>query len=151
MLTAYSVLKEVNNSKGLSFVVTPESCWFNALRAEANSLLVPYITGDDITAHALTRVNRWALDIADRDLRDIERDFPLAYRFLIEVVLPTRTRYALNSYKGLIDRWWQFWNHRADQMRQLRRTEYFVGFSKVTKYPIWNLLRLLGFILTKLS
>lgn len=126
----------VNNSKGLAFVITEESPWFERLRTEANSLLRPYITGDDITSSALTRIERWALDIADRDLDEIRATWPVAYRFLMEEGLPTRTIAALKSYKGLIDRWWQFWNHRAELMRRLRRQETFVAFSKVTKYPI---------------
>lgn len=126
----------VNNSKGLSFIVTPECKWFEPLRQEPNSLLVPYVTGNDITSHALTRVDRWALDIADRTLDEIEQDFPVAHRFLLTVVQPTRTPDALKSYKGLIDRWWQFWNHRVDQMRHLRQRDDFIGYCKVTKYPI---------------
>tara|TARA_Y100000296_G_scaffold57383_1_gene65849 strand:- start:9429 stop:13496 length:4068 start_codon:yes stop_codon:yes gene_type:complete len=126
----------VNNSKGLAFVISDESSWFKRLRGEDNSLLRPYITGDDITSSALTRVERWALDIADRDLDEIRSTWPEAYRFLIEEGLPSRTSTALKSYKGLIDRWWQFWNHRAELMRRLRRQETFVAFSKVTKYPV---------------
>ncbi|MDE7529127.1 Eco57I restriction-modification methylase domain-containing protein [Aeromonas salmonicida] len=126
----------VDNSKGLAFVITDENPWFERLRSEANSLLRPYITGDDITSSALTRLQRWALDIADLDLDEIRTKWPQAYCFLMDVVLPTRTIVALKSYKGLIDRWWQFWNHRAELMRRLRRRETFVAFSKVTKYPI---------------
>jgi hypothetical protein len=126
----------VNNSKGLAFVITAESDWFEPLRNEPNSLLVPYVTGDDITTHALTRIDRWALDIADRDLDEIERDYPIAHRFILEVVKPSRTPAALKSYNGLIDRWWQFWNHRAEQMRRLRLRQDFIGYCKVTKYPI---------------
>lgn len=125
-----------NNSKGLAFVITDASPWFELLRNESQSLLRPYITGDDITSSALNRIERWALDIADRDLDEIRSTWPEAYRFLMEEGLPTRTAAALKSYKGLIDRWWQFWNHRADLMRRLRRNETFVAFSKVTKYPI---------------
>lgn len=126
----------VNNSKGLAFVITDESVWFERLRREKNSLLRPYITGEDITSSALTRLERWAPDIADRGLDEIRLTWPEAYRFLMEEGLPTRTIAALKSYKGLIDRWWQFWNHRAELMRRLRRRETFVAFSKVTKYPI---------------
>lgn len=133
---AFFSFEGVNNSKGLSFVITPESEWFEPLQNEPDSLLVPYITGDDITSGALTRFNRWALDIADRTLDEIGRDFPVAHRFLLEGVQTTRTPVALKSYKGLIDRWWQFWNHRADQMRRLRQRHDFVAYSKVTKYPI---------------
>lgn len=126
----------VNNSKGLAFVIGSGDDWYEKLRKEPDSLLVPYITGDDITSHALQRVERWALDIADRRLEDIERSNPIAHQFLVEAVKPTRTQSALSSYKRLIDRWWQFWNHRADQMRRLRKDQHFVGYSKVTKYPI---------------
>jgi hypothetical protein len=126
----------VDNSKGLAFVITPQDPWFEHLKNEPNSLLKPYITGDDITTSALNSVERWALDIADRNLDEIERHWPMAHRFIKEVVRPTRTTEALKSYKGLVDRWWQFWNHRADLMRRLRRRERFIAYSKVTKHPI---------------
>lgn len=126
----------VDNSKGLAFVLTEEHPWFERLRSESGSLLRPYITGNDITSTSLTRVERWALDIADLSLETIETEWPIAYRFLIEIVLPTRTPKALKSYKGLVDRWWQFWNHRAAQMRQLRARHQFIAFAKAAKYPI---------------
>ena len=126
----------VDNSKGLAFVITKEHPWFDRLKNEANSLLVPYITGDDITTYALNSINRWALDIADRELSDVQAHWPLAFQFINEEVLPTRTEKALKSYKGLVDRWWQFWNHRADLMRKLRTQPEFIGYCKVTKYPI---------------
>ena len=126
----------VNNSKGLAFVITPDSPWFDRLKNEPDSLLRPYITGDDITSSALNRIERWALDIADLDLDEIHRRWPVAHRFLVEEVQPTRTVAALKSYKGLIHRWWQFWNHRADLMRRIRRKSQVIVYSKVTKYPI---------------
>lgn len=125
----------VNNSKGLAFVIKPDDPWFERLKREPDSLLRPYITGDDITSSALLNLKRWALDIADREIEDIEKNWPVAYRFLIEEVQATRTPEALKSYKGLYDRWWQFWNHRADLMRRLRKEEKFIAFAKATKYP----------------
>ncbi|MTH36509.1 hypothetical protein GL279_18130 [Paracoccus limosus] len=125
----------VNNSKGLSFVVSPGDKWFDLLKNEPDSLLRPYVTGDDILSSALKRLDRWALDILDLELNEIREKWPVAYQFLMEVVAPTRTAKELKSYKGLIDRWWQFWNHRADQMARLRRQDLFIAFPKVTKYP----------------
>jgi hypothetical protein len=126
----------VNNSKGLAFVITTDNPWFDQLKGEPDSLLRPYITGDDITSSALNRIERWALDIGDLSLDEIARRWPLAHRFIVEEVQPTRTVAALKSYKGLIDRWWQFWNHRADLMRRIRGRQHFIGYSKNTKYPV---------------
>jgi hypothetical protein len=125
----------VHNGKGLSFIVRPGEKWFDLLGAEKNSLLVPYISGEDITTSALHDPQRWALDIADRSFEQIVKEYPVARRFLSEVVKPTRTAVALKSYKGLIDRWWQFWNHRADLMRRIRRKSEFIAFSKNTTFP----------------
>lgn len=125
----------VNNSKGMAFVLTADSPWFERLTNEQNSLLRPYITGDDITSYALRITDRWALDIADKKLEEIEENWPIAFQFLIQEVQPTRTPETLKSYKGLYGRWWQFWNHRADLMRKLRKQGHFIAFAKVTKYP----------------
>jgi len=126
----------VDNSKGLAFVITPGSPWFEQLKSEPNSLLRPYITGDDITSSALNHIERWALDVGDLTLVEIAHRWPVAHRFLIEEVKPTRTVAELKSYKGLIDRWWQFWNHRAGLMRRIRQQSQVIVYSKVTKYPI---------------
>jgi len=126
----------VDNSKGLAFVITPSSPWFDRLKDEPDTLLKPYITGDDITSSALNRIERWALDIGDLGLDEIARRWPVAHHFIVEEVQPTRTVAALKSYKGLIDRWWQFWNHRAELMRRIRQRAQFIAYSKVTKHPI---------------
>ena len=126
----------VNNSKGLAFVITKGHSWFERLHSERDSLLRPYVTGDDITSGALSRVERWALDIADMTLESLATQWPVAHAFIVKEVEPTRTPQALKSYKGLADRWWQFWNHRADQMRRLRKQSVCIAFPKVAKYPI---------------
>lgn len=130
-----------NNSKGLAFLITIDSAWYQRLNDENESLLCPYVTGDDITSWALNKCDRWALDISDRSLEEIAKRWPIAYRFLHEVVYPTRTVEALKSYKGLINRWWQFWNHRSELMARLRKRPFFVAYSKTTKYPICMLAR----------
>ncbi len=126
----------VDNSKGLAFLLNTDDPWYVRLSGEPNSLLRPYISGDDITGSALTRVQRYALDIADRSFDEIKSLWPEATQFLLEVVKPTRTASELKSYKGLIDRWWQFWNNRAELMRKARQNEYSIVYSKNTKYPI---------------
>lgn len=126
----------VDNSKGLAFLLNADDPWYVRLSGEPNSLLRPYISGDDITGSALTRVQRYALDIADRSFDEIKSLWPEAAQFLLEVVQPTRTASELKSYKGLIDRWWQFWNNRADLVRKVRQNEYSIVYSKNTKYTI---------------
>lgn len=128
--------KGVDNSKGLDFVITDDSVYLELLKNEKDNLLRPYITGNDITTHALYRNERWALDISDRDLAEIQKKYPEAYKFLIDHVEPSRSSSALKSYKGLSARWWQFWNHRANQMRHIRRRSQFIAFSRVTKHPV---------------
>lgn len=126
----------IDNSKGTSFLVTTSSPWYEQLRAEPSSLLRPYVTGDDITSSSLTRVERWALDTADMPLEEIRKRWPVAYRFLTESVKPTRSESALKSYDGLAERWWQFWRHRADLMRRIRKQEECVAFAKAAKYAV---------------
>ena len=126
----------VHNGKGLSFLLDQESPWFEQLKNERNSILRPYFSGEDITDSAALRVNRWALDIGDRSLSEIQSNWPLAYQFLTTVVQPTRTEQALKSYKGLFQRWWQFWNNRSRQFAKLREFPNCISFSKNTKYPV---------------
>lgn len=132
----FYAFKGCDNSRGLAFVLNEDSNWFNVLKEEPFSLLRPYITGDDITSSALHQIGRWALDIGDKDIDYINSNYPLAFRFLNEIVKPNRSVSELKSYKGLSERWWQFWNHRAGQMCEIRKYPNFVAFSRVTKHPI---------------
>ncbi|WP_316227962.1 Eco57I restriction-modification methylase domain-containing protein [Bradyrhizobium sp. SZCCHNR3015] len=125
----------VHNGKGLAFLIDKANDWFVELADENGSRLVPYISGEDITTMALQSTQRWALDLEDRSLEEIEAEFPKAFSFLMQVVKPTRTATLLKSYKGLLDRWWQFWNTRADLMRRIRKTKHCVVFSKNTTFP----------------
>lgn len=113
------VYQGVDNSKGLKFLVTNQDEWFKALRNEKDSLLRPYITGEDIADKPPSFVPRWALNLFDKNLEEISTQWPIAYDFLISVVKPERTPEALKSYKGLINRWWQFWNSRNEQSKKL--------------------------------
>lgn len=126
----------VNNSKGLAFLITPDSPWFTTLMEEPNSLLRPYITGDDINSSALNHIGRYALDVGDRSLEEIKSRWPYAYRFLVENVQPTRTEPELSSYEGLFGRWWQFWRNRDEMMNRSRLHQNIIAYSKNTKYPI---------------
>lgn len=126
----------VDNSKGLAFLLNLGESWFDRLANETNSLLRPYISGEDITGSSATRIQRYALDVGDRSFNDIEAGWPEAARFLLEIVKPTRTESELKSYNGLIERWWQFWNNRAELMRKARENQHFIVYSKNTKYTI---------------
>lgn len=126
----------IHNGKGMSFVISKSQQNYAELLAEDNSLLRPYITGNDITAHALTVINRWALDVGDKDLSEIESFHPNSYQFLQAEVKSNRTQEALKSYDGLYERWWQFWRPRTEQFNKLRENEDCIVFSKITKYPV---------------
>lgn len=128
--------KGVDNSKGLAFVITKNSPWHQRLSEERQSLLRPYVTGNDITSTDMQDFERWALDIGDRHLDDIKGTHPVAHDFLIEEVLPTRSADDLKSYKGLVDRWWQFWNPRTKQFARIRKREKAVCYCRTTKHPI---------------
>ena len=128
--------KGIDNSRGLAFVLEESNSWKPLLENERDSLLRPYITGNDITTHCLRRIDRLALDLGDRSLESIKASHPVAYQFLEEVVRQTRSKTELSSYSGLFERWWQFWNHRAKQFAILRKQKETIAFSRVTKHPI---------------
>jgi hypothetical protein len=132
----FYAFKGVDNSRGLAFVINNDDEWFGCLRHEPSSLLRPYVTGNDITSTALRSVDRWALDIGDRSLEWVAANYPVAHDFLLKRVQPTRTPQALSSYRGLSERWWQFWNHRSRQLRRIRRHPTCIVFSRVTKHPM---------------
>jgi hypothetical protein len=123
-----------DNSKGTSFIVNSTSEWFAILSKSESPYFRPYITGDDITSGTFDPPVRFAVDCEDADLEDVKESSPITEQFLRTAVLPNRTPNELKPYKGLADRWWQFWNHRAALYRRLRKHETCIAIPKVAKF-----------------
>ena len=127
--TALFAFEGVHNARGLAFVVPADHplCRFTAL-------FKPYVSGEDLTQWDPAQPNRYVLDVtgwAEEDLRSLPPD---VHRFISEVVEPTRTEEALSSYKGLVRRWWTFWNTREDGFRVVRRRDDCAVVPAVAKY-----------------
>ena len=123
-----------HNGKGECFLLTAENSWFTRLKAVNSPFLRPYITGDDITTGTFRNPPRWCIDCEDLTLDQVRIKCKETFRFLTEVAEPVRTAEALAPYKGLIDRWWQMWNHRAPLYRQLRQQEFCITMPMVAKH-----------------
>jgi hypothetical protein len=121
-----------HNGKGESLLIGEESDWFATLRA--GSFLHRYITSDDLLTRALGEPKRFVVDVGDIDLEEVRRASPETEEFLQRVVRPARTPAVLKPYRGLSERWWQLWNHRAPQYRSLRKRPECVVVPKVAKY-----------------
>ncbi|MGB3411186.1 MAG: hypothetical protein WBA45_08300 [Microthrixaceae bacterium] len=126
----------VDNSRGAGFLVDVDDPWLLRLRQENSRFVRPYISGEDLGARPLGDIERWVVDTGDSSLEEVRAADPSVYSFLTEVVLPTRTPELLSPYKGLADRWWQFWNHRASQFRRLREAESCIVLPKVAMYVL---------------
>lgn len=125
----------VDNSIGDCFVLSEDDPWVARLSTETESLLRPFITGDDINSNALVGPHRWALDLSDKSLEEIHQDWPIAYAFLEEEVRPSRDSEKLRKYPGLEQRWWQFWRPRKELFSRLRKNDECLVFSKHSKHP----------------
>ena len=126
----------VHNGRGASFLLTDDDPWFACLQAESSELLRPYISGEDLGARPLGTISRWVVDTGDSSLDEIRHRDPVVHQFLKEVVEQTRTVEVLAPYKGLADRWWQFWNTRATLYRRLRERPSCVVLPKVAMYVL---------------
>jgi hypothetical protein len=125
--------KGSDNSKGMAFVLSTQDEWFERLQAAQSPFLRPYITGEDITAGTYRNPPRYVIDCMDLSLQQVKASCTETFAFL-EVVRLTRSPDKLKSYPGLSDRWWQMWNHRAEQYRELRKEELCVAIPVVSKH-----------------
>jgi hypothetical protein len=126
----------VHNGRGAAFLLTEDDPWFTRIRAERSETLRPYISGEDLGVRPLGEFSRWVVDTGDSSQEDVRDHDPAVYAFLREVVEPTRTAEILAPYKGLLDRWWQFWNPRASLFRRLRENASCVVLPKVAMYVL---------------
>lgn len=125
----------VDNSIGDKFILKNDDPWLDVLRSEPNNCVRPFVMGDDINSHALNKLDRWALELSDLSLDEIQEHWPQAYNFLIQEVLPDRNPEKLAKYPGLEKRWWQFWRPRKDLFDRLRHSDTCLVFSKHSKHP----------------
>jgi hypothetical protein len=123
-----------HNGKGNCFVLNPGSEWFSRLANVKSPFLRPYITGDDITSGHHQSPPRWCIDCEDLDLAQVRERCPETHIFLLQVAAPVRNQKELAPYKGLIDRWWQMWNHRAPLYRELRGQKNCIAIPMVAKH-----------------
>lgn len=123
-----------NNSRAQRLVFSADDPWKHKLEDAASPYLHPFVSGTDLTDHALLGETRWCVDPLDATLEEVEARSPLTAQYLREVVQPSRPADLLKPYKGLIDRWWQFWNHRASDYRRLREHPRCLVAPTVAKY-----------------
>ncbi len=121
----------VDNSRGLSFVVSAE----NPLAAHSD-LFLPYISGEDLSLVDPRVPSKRVLDLTgttEDELAALPNDVK---QFLAQVVRPERSPQALRSYKGLEKRWWTFWNTRENGFARARQGSYCIAVPAVAKYSI---------------
>jgi hypothetical protein len=122
----------VDNSKGLAFVIDETSEL--GLSDPDQRYIRPYVSGEDLTADPRALPRR-VIDLSTlRGMEDLA-SLPVALRdYVANVVRPTRTDRELRPYKGLIDRWWTFWNPREEGYSVARRNEDVVVVPAVSKH-----------------
>jgi hypothetical protein len=126
----------VHNARGLALVMTVDAPAYRELQRANSPYLRPYVTGDDITSRPPDVIPRWCVDCGDDTLDQVESNCKVTHEFLLRHVLPTRTPAKLRSYKGLADRWWQFWNTRAPNFRKLRESSVCLAIPNVAKHVV---------------
>jgi hypothetical protein len=121
----------VHNAKGLALVV------------EANAPLCasdpeqryvkPYVSGEDLTADP-RNPSRFVIDltgVAERELSALPE--PVRWH-VMDVVRPTRTAGELSPYKGLVSRWWTFWNTREEGFGVAREQQSVIVLPSIAKH-----------------
>jgi hypothetical protein len=125
----FAAFEGVHNARGLALVVPAED---PLSRVDP---FRPYVSGDDLAQHDPRVPSRYVLDLTHvRDEGELA-DLPAPVRtFLFGVVRPTRTAAELESYKGLAQRWWTFWNTREDGFASSREHPSCIVVPAVSKY-----------------
>ena len=123
-----------HNGKGESLTLAPKEEWFLKLKKANSPFLRPFVTSDDIASSGMRVLPRWIVDTENLPLDEVKRRCPTTWMFLHTVVKPHRTADVLSPYRGLFDRWWQLWNHRAPLYHQLRKRDTCLVLPFVAKH-----------------
>lgn len=123
-----------DNGGGEVLILREGSEWLVLLRAAKSPFLRVYLTGDDIATGKYAAPDRWVIDCGDLSLEQVEKSCSTTARFLAEHVEPARDASDFETHPGLIHRWWQMWNPRAKQYRQIRSRSTCLAVPVVAKY-----------------
>ena len=123
-----------HNGCGECLLLKPNDVWFERLQEAKSPFLRPYITTDDIASKGLETIDRWVVDCEDFSLDEVKNQNTATWEFLVSEAERVRTKELLLPYKGLYQRWWQLWNHRAPLYRELRKREKCLVIPFVAKY-----------------
>ncbi len=124
----------VDNSRGKALVLKPGDPWLERLRD--SPFLRPYVSGEDLGARPPGQFTRWVIDCGDASLDEVRSKDETTYEFLVDVVRPTRGSDELKSYRGLAERWWQFWNTRVEQFKRARTAATCIVLPKVALFVL---------------
>ena len=90
----------------------------------------PYLGGKALNTNPEHDADRYVIDFRDWPLAKA-REYPLALDVLASRVKPEVERKA-ESYRGWVDRWWQFWNPRAQSYRLIEPMERIIAVVRVS-------------------
>jgi hypothetical protein len=126
-----AVFEGVHNSKGLAFVVAADSDLANR-----SPLFKPYVSGEDLTQNDPRAPIKRVLDLTGYSEADLKSLSATERDFIEQVVRPARSAEVLKPYKGLINRWWTFWNTREAGYAISRRLGSCIVMPSVSKHHV---------------
>jgi hypothetical protein len=128
--------KGCDNSKGESFLLTPDSDWYSKLRSVSSPFLRLYVTAEDMNEHGFAKSRRFAVYTGSQSIESVKAVCRSTYDFLMQVVAPERTPQALKNLPGLAKRWWQFNRPGADLNARIREQDTCIALPVVSKYVV---------------
>jgi hypothetical protein len=102
------------------------------LNPSNRDVVVPYLSGDDLATRPRLDPSRFVINFKDWPLERAEA-YPECLAILSDRVKPEIGRKGGSSYKGWIDRWWQFWMYKSALHAQLEALPRLTVMAKVSK------------------
>ena len=120
------------------------------------SVVIPYITGDELIGKPGSRPSRYIVDFVDRDLVDA-RQFKASYKRVELLVLPDKRAKAEKEsaknaeilaanphgdvnrdHQMAMEKWWLHFRSRAERREATENMNRYIICSRVTKRPIFE-------------
>ena len=100
------------------FVIQPEEARVLLDDPRNRDVVLPYLSGEDLSQRADNSASRWAIDFGERSLEEA-KTYPAPFAIVQERVMPERLAKDARKYPRLVNEWWKFWRTRGELRRAL--------------------------------
>jgi hypothetical protein len=100
--------------------------------------ILPYLGGDEFNSDPRHLHNRYAINVNDLEINEVESSWPLLWDVLVRFVRPIRQSKKNKSNDAMYREWWRYWRPRSHLYKSILKIKRVILISRVTAYVCFS-------------